>query len=393
MMEVNEADEEWLEMIEERLREERASRITEEMMEQLEAQTTADESSRNTNRAKRMEKRIRWWRHLVSCDHFESDFEGEAKFFEDVFRMFFPVSGERAFVSIVGVKPHVMGLMWMRYSLDFEELGVTQLDLMLTMSFLTTNLTYDALAAIWCLGRTKYIDVIKTTLSNLYDILDEVSWKKLPWHRDEVTIPEGNMFHGATFILDGIECGIAKPSDKVEDAGWFSGKAGEHTVKYETGVHIASGRIMWVSGGISGSINDISLTKTSGLLDIIPPGEIGLCDKGYNGLPKDQFLVMLKKRSTGSGNARTTHPLTTEEAIFNRLMAALRIEVERVNGRLKRFSILWRSRVRDRFSHGIMFNVLCNVVNIQMELEPMRREMHQLLFHCPFAIPRRARPD
>ena len=92
---------------------------------------------------------------------------------------------------------------------------------------------------------------------------------------------------------------------------FYSGKAGKHTIKYETCTHISSGRIMWESGGISGAISDISLTKVSGLLDAIPDGEIGLADKGYRGLPKEKFLVMLSKEST-SENERS---ITTEEVV------------------------------------------------------------------------------
>ena len=49
--------------------------------------------------------------------------------------------------------------------------------------------------------------------------------------------------------------------------------------------------------------------------------------------------------------------------------------------------------MRDRFAHKIIFNILCNIVNIQMELQPMRKNMHDLLRHCPHKVPRRARPS
>lgn len=206
------------------------------------------------------------------------------------------------------------------------------------MNWLTTNNTFDYLAADYLLTRSPCLRMVKATLAALYEVLDEVSWVKKAWHEEEYVAPEGNLFHGVTFVLDGIECGIAKPSDREEETLWYSHKAGFHSVKYETCVHVSSGRLMWIAGGVPGSIHDIRLTKQLGLLDTIPRGEKGLADKGYVGLDYETFLVPVKlhhKQDDGDdvGNAgrnnRQVRGLKVEERVYNRALSAIRIIVER----------------------------------------------------------------
>ncbi len=47
-------------------------------------------------------------------------------------------------------------------------------------------------------------------------------------------------------------------------------------------------------------------------------------------------------------------------------------------------------RMRDRLFHRVVFTVLCNVVNIWMELAPMRRHVHPLLMDCRVKRPVRS---
>lgn len=104
----------------------------------------------------------------------------------------------------------------------------------------------------------------------------------------------GSLFEGITFCLDGIECGIPKPTNQNDERAYFSSKKGTHSIKYEICTLLSSGWIMWCSGGVWGSAHDIILMKNSGGLDTIPAGEKGLVDKGHEGLDPATFLVMLK---------------------------------------------------------------------------------------------------
>lgn len=329
------------------------------------------------------------WMELIQRPDWETLFDETVQAFMDIYKAHFPVSCTRTFNSKIGVRVEVLATMWLRYGPEFVDAGVTPDGVLQLMSCLTTNDTYDSLAGDWDKTRTPFMVTVKTTLATLYELLDEVSWRPKVWHPGETLAPPDSLFYRATFCLDGTECGIAKPSNKQEEELWYSDKAGQWTVKYETCTHISSGRIMWVAGGIPGSIHDIKLAQNSGVIDAVPEGEWGICDKGYVGMPAAKFKAMLKTTNILQGDVQS-RTLALDEKIYNRCLSAVRIEIERVNGRLKRFKALWRSRTRERFEHCIMFSVLCNIVNIQMELEPMRALPHPILSDCPIVHPLRA---
>lgn len=326
---------------------------------------------------------MRWW--LV-----DQDFENTCtSFFWSQVLQKWPLCTDRGFSSKFGVNVDVFGRLWARYGNELWPRRVGPLEILYTFNWLTTNSTYDSLALDWNMPRSTFMSRVDTTLEVLYDVLDEINWKKCDWHtRDEPVAGPGHMLHNVTFILDGIECGLAKPVDRTDENAWYSHKKGGHSVKYEVAANLESGRIMWIAGGIPGALHDSTLTRASGLLDMIPEGELGIADAGYTGVDP-RILHILKTQKVDEGPVQGAS-FTLDEWHYNRAMAAVRIEIERVNGRLKRFQVLVHSRTRERYSHLIMFTVLANFVNIWIELHPMRVYRHPVLEHCPFDRPERA---
>lgn len=308
-----------------------------------------------------------------------------------VLRLVWPnVSSDRAFSSLIGVGPTVIALLWLRYGIDFLAMGVGILEILIVMNWLTTNPTFDNLASSWNCERSTVHKLLHDTILVMYEVLDEVSWHPRVWHNPELAPREGSLFHRVTFCLDGIECGLPQPTAKIQERAFYSDKKGTHAIKYETCTQLSSGRIMWIGGGVFGSVHDMTVTQHSGLLDIIPPGERGLADKGYEGLDPSVFLVMLKATKNGGGDYKDVLSYTVEEHEYNRSLATQRIEIERVNGRLKRFAVLEGCRIRDRNFHHVIFTVICNITNIWMELKPMRRHVHPLLMDCQTKRPARS---
>ena len=225
----------------------------------------------------------------------------------------------------------------------------------------------------------------------MWDILDEIDWYPSVWHPAEYVVSGESLFADVTFIVDGIECAISKPINRVAEEAFFSTKKGKHAIKYQTVVHLTSGRLMYISGGIPGAIHDAKLYQYSTLPQIIPEGEMGLADKGYNGIDPDHLLYLIKPQ-----RVPIDEPLgglkvfRLEERIYNRCISALRIEVERVNSRIKRFAIMDDCRSRDKLLHHVKFTTVCQLVNIWSEICPMRKELHPLLFDCPIIRPDRA---
>ncbi|KAJ4454946.1 putative DDE superfamily endonuclease [Paratrimastix pyriformis] len=110
-------------------------------------------------------------------------------------------------------------------------------------------------------------------------------------HRFETVFPDP-IFFGCTCALDGTECHIRRP---VRDqAVWYSGKKGCHTIKYE-GACTAKGELIFARGGIPGCIHDSVLTRLGGgLATMLEPGESAVADLGYIGI--DWCVTPIKRR-------------------------------------------------------------------------------------------------
>ena len=345
------------------------------------SETVVTETRRAHRRALALASRVE--RHNAATAGTTAD---HVSLFWGIALLMWPKFDDRAFRSKFGTSVEVFARLWERYGHELFEKDVLPCDILMTFHYLTSNDTFDAISMDWVCARSTCHSVINKTLSYLYELLDEVSWQKRPWHQQEEIIPgPGHMLENVTFILDGTECRIAKPVDRVEDYAWFSPKHSMHAVKYEVAVSLSTGRIMWIAGGIPAAYHDSTLIRSSGLLQSIPEGERGIADAGYLGVDS-RILTILRTQQEDE-----VVGFTADEWLYNRSVASLRIEVERVNGRLKRFQALVFSRIRNRYDHARIFHVLANFVNIWMEVEPMRVNRHPILEECPFSIPERAR--
>jgi transposase len=109
-----------------------------------------------------------------------------------------------------------------------------------------------------------------------------------------------------------------------------------------------------------GRTHDFKLFKHS--RTHVHPDTVVLADLGYLGLER------LHAHSFVPTKATKHHPLSYEEKLSNRVLARLRLTIERVIGKLKVFRILaerYRGR-RKRF--GLRFNLIAGVHNFELTL-------------------------
>jgi len=161
-------------------------------------------------------------------------------------------------------------------------------------------------------------------------------------------------------IVDGTECPVERPLDDTDQRAYYSGKKKKHTIKYEVAVDTDNAQIVWVAGGVPGSVHDLTLLRSSGLLNLLLPDERVCADKGYVGGP-DCLLVPFK----GAISAR--------EEMFNRFLSKYRTLVENVNARFKYFACLrvaWRHELT---LHSVVFHLITNIVNVDCIYRPVRR--------------------
>jgi len=104
---------------------------------------------------------------------------------------------------------------------------------------------------------------------------------------------------------------------------------------------------MWISGGVSGAEHDRTVLKEGGLFEKLPKGEKGIADKGYiNHRWADQIYCPIAPK-----NVNGVKTLTLGEDLYNTTLSSMRIEVERVFGRMKTFKVLTHSRDRNLLRH------------------------------------------
>jgi hypothetical protein len=86
---------------------------------------------------------------------------------------------------------------------------------------------------------------------------------------------------------------VRRPVNQQE---FYSGRRRIHSIKYEIDVHPESGHIVWMAGGADGRVQDLTMTRNLGLLQLLNPEEVILSDLGYIG--EEQILTPHKNLET-----------------------------------------------------------------------------------------------
>jgi len=149
--------------------------------------------------------------------------------------------------------------------------------------------------------------------------------------------------------------------------GWqylfYSAKHKMHGLKYEVVVSIADGSILWIGGPATGKTHDLTILREGGLLEELAFFEVLLGDKGYVGEP-DSIWVPAK----GKYNNLQQH-----EREWNIWLGHYRVVVENTFARLKKFAFLKQKWRNDLDLHEHAFNVVANVINLELMIQPVRQ--------------------
>ncbi|KAK3107488.1 hypothetical protein FSP39_015657 [Pinctada imbricata] len=148
-------------------------------------------------------------------------------------------------------------------------------------------------------------------------------------------------FPNTRCIIDCTEFFIHKPRSPTAQSQTFSSYKQHNTFKALIGIS-PTGAIIFVSKLWGGNTSDRYITKESGFLDLIQPGDEIMADRGF--LIRDLLLErhakliippFTQKCATGKGKR-----LSANDVIKTRNIARLRIHVERAIERIKNFHIL-----------------------------------------------------
>jgi hypothetical protein len=172
-------------------------------------------------------------------------------------------------------------------------------------------------------------------------------------------------YFNVTEIIDCFEIEIEKPSNPVHQALTWSDYKKCNTIKYLISV-TPDGHISYVSPGYGGRVADSTLAKHCGYLDSIPENSVILADRGFKFLEEElqqRNCSLVRPPSVGAEDV-----LSEKESTLTKQVAALRIVVERVIGRLREFLFLTPHSVIDIKILSTLNNsvrVACGLVNLQ----------------------------
>ena len=164
--------------------------------------------------------------------------------------------------------------------------------------------------------------------------------------------------HGDPFCWISVDCmdmGIDEPYpyEKVWSNRWYSKKENGAGVRYEIGVCIATGYIVWINGPFAcGQLNDWDIFSKKGLKDNLDEYERVETDRGY--LAGDPEFVRCKDS--------VLHE-SSQHLVRNEIMA----RHETVNNRLKFFNILSKQYHHKLQNHQIVFDAVATLVQLSFE--------------------------
>jgi DDE superfamily endonuclease len=156
--------------------------------------------------------------------------------------------------------------------------------------------------------------------------------------------------------VDGTDCPVQEPSEF--SGRWYSHKFKAAGLRYELGVCIQTGWIVWVNGPYPcGSFPDIRIAR-DWLYSKLPRGEKYIADSGY----KD-----------GGEHSITPSGINNQ---FEKMAAAARARHENINGRIKVFKILSTPFRNERGKHWWCFHSIVNMLQLEMQNTRPVRQVH-----------------
>lgn len=151
-----------------------------------------------------------------------------------------------------------------------------------------------------------------------------------------------------TITIDGVDCAIQEPWPF--DKRIFSKKLNGPGYKYEIGICIATGVIVWVNGPFKAGRNDKTIFEEDGLLYSLEEDECVEADMGYQG------LVELK------------NPKIAQSTRARKQKSKARARHENVNGELKKFYVLdsvFRHTDEPETKHRICFEAVAIICQLR----------------------------
>lgn len=191
--------------------------------------------------------------------------------------------------------------------------------------------------------------ILKETIPKVADYLRTLIFQP----RDDIIqanlpIPFRAFFKNVGFIFDCFEVEIEKPSNPLVQAlTWSQYKKG-NTLKYLVSA-TPDGYINFISSGFGGRATDQVTVENSGVLDHLRPGLTVMADRGFKNVAaalENKGSKLVRPPSVKAGEQ-----LSKKDVREAKVIASLRIHIERVIGRLRDYDFI---SPHSLFHHDLM---------------------------------------
>lgn len=155
-------------------------------------------------------------------------------------------------------------------------------------------------------------------------------------------------------IVDCTEQPIYRPRTDAVQKDHYSGKKKRHTLKTEYLITMA-GRIASLSASYPGSRHDLTVRRAG---SSVPRRTRLFGDSAYQGYDKEHSAIDFPYKKPKQGE------LTEEEKDYNRALSRIRVRIEHVIGRTKRFRIVSDRHRNPRAKHHVKTSIVAGLVNM-----------------------------
>ncbi len=237
--------------------------------------------------------------------------------------------------------------------------------LLLTVVWLRLYPTYEVLGFLFGVSDTTAGRVIERVLPLLEASGRDTMRKPDPGkkqRRDLKQVLESVPELQTIMLVDTFEQRVQRPRQRAEADTYYSGKKKMHTLKSQIIVNGSNGQIMDVGPSVRGPTADITLLKTSGVLEDLTDETIMMGDLAYVGLQQvcpTGLGITPRRKPRGQ-------PRPEADQAFNRVVARLRVPVEHSINRMRRYQTLTQMDRHHRRGHDSRVRAVAGLVNRQL---------------------------
>lgn len=175
-------------------------------------------------------------------------------------------------------------------------------------------------------------------------------------------------FSNVCLLIDAFEIEIQKPHNSQRQAQTWSQYKSANTIKYLIG-STPNGYISFVSKGFGGRISDKALVEKSGFIDWIPHNALIMADRGFKEI--EALLTIKNVKLLRPPSVLASTKPTKDDVIKTKVVASLRVHIERVIRRVREFKLLKPHSVVSHKHVGYLNHIVliaCGLINLQSEI-------------------------